>query len=150
MGQKGEIPKELEQQILKWNPSAPHYSCQFEPTGLFDLNKGCSASVDSLKGKKVILFSGIGRPESFEQTCQTLGLNVTESFRFADHHYFSKKELTKVWAQASVKLVDAVLTTEKDLFRLPPDFSNESPPLFILQISARSPSLDISQILPNK
>jgi len=147
--QNEEIPRELKEQILKQNRLAPHYSCHFEPTGFMDLNKGSLNSIDSLKGSKVFLFSGIGRPESFEATCQSLGLHITGSLRFADHHYFSKGELNKVLAQAKEKGADAILTTEKDLFRLPSDFSFESPPLFILQISAHAPSLEISQILPH-
>jgi len=50
----------------------------------------------SLKGKKVIAFAGIGRPEKFFDTLKGIGAKIIKSYSFADHHPFTDKEIKKM------------------------------------------------------
>lgn len=69
--------------------------------------------------RKVHLLSGIAKPERFFQTAKNAGFECVGVSVFRDHHNFSKKELRQVFAEASVNHAEAVLTTEKDLVRMP-------------------------------
>lgn len=71
-----------------------------------------------------VAFAGIGRPEKFFETLQTLGLEVRDAVPFPDHHTFSKADLGYLKQLASDR--DATLvTTEKDYVRLPAEFRNK-------------------------
>lgn len=68
-------------------------------------------------GRRVFAFAGIGQPEKFIQSLKEAGAIVTGRQDFPDHHPYSQAEIAALRRQAG----DAMLvTTEKDLVRLPP------------------------------
>jgi tetraacyldisaccharide 4'-kinase len=71
-----------------------------------------------LKGKKVLAFSGLARPESFRKTLLSLGAQIIEFETFPDHYWYNPKDASKLWARAAELRVDALVTTEKDLVRM--------------------------------
>lgn len=76
------------------------------------------ADPESLKGKKVLAFAGIARPEAFKRTLLDLGA-VLAGFRgFGDHHRFSAKEIHDLMAWKERTGADCLITTEKDWVRL--------------------------------
>lgn len=80
-----------------------------------------SQSSVKLKGKRVMAFAGIGRPEKFYLTLQELGCELAGMVSYADHHHFSDTELSDLRKRAQE--ADAMLvTTAKDAVRLPEDF----------------------------
>lgn len=80
------------------------------------------------KGKKVIGFTGIGRPEKFRQTLLSIGVKLKEFVPFADHHFFNLHDITRLLNLA--KKHDAQLvTTDKDWGRLPLGYQNMVAPI---------------------
>lgn len=78
------------------------------------------AAVDQAdwSGRRVVAFAGIGRPEKFFDTLDTIGCEVVASHAFADHHAYSHSEIARICAEADAG--DATpITTEKDAVRLP-------------------------------
>jgi len=75
------------------------------------------ASVNSLRGERVLAFAGIGDPARFFGTLKASGVEVVRSRAFADHHAFSKAELDSLIAEAAREAL-ILVTTEKDLARL--------------------------------
>jgi tetraacyldisaccharide 4'-kinase len=73
-----------------------------------------------LKGRKVVAFAGIGRPEKFFATLREIGAEVTECVGFPDHHPFTAGEIAALAARAA-GLNAQLVTTVKDLTRLPAD-----------------------------
>ncbi len=78
-------------------------------------------SMRVLKGKRLVAFAGIGRPEKFFQTLESLrpehGLDLVARRSFADHHPYSKEDLQAL--QQLARQHDAQLvTTQKDMVRL--------------------------------
>lgn len=71
-----------------------------------------------LKGKKVLGFAGIGRPEKFRRTLEDLGATVAGWRGFADHHPFTTRDVENILNEAREKDAIAV-TTAKDAVRLP-------------------------------
>lgn len=136
-----EVSKKIKNDLKRWNPGAESVFCETKPECLVDILSGEKKPLDILKEKPVFLFSGIGRPESFERTARSLKMKVRGTARFADHHYFSLEEMKALKRHAIEKGVSAVVTTEKDALRLPSGFGFETVPAYFLKISIVSPEL---------
>ncbi len=70
-----------------------------------------------LRGRRVLAFAGIGRPEKFFATLEACGAEVAAREPYADHHPFTVHEIDAIASRASR---DGLLpvTTEKDLVRI--------------------------------
>lgn len=75
-------------------------------------------------GTRFIAFAGIGRPGKFFATLETLGANVVATHAFPDHAPYTDAILQRLKAEATAKSAQLV-TTEKDMARLPSDFRRE-------------------------
>ena len=73
---------------------------------------------DSLRGKPVYAFAGIGRPEKFFATLRDMGAILAGTRDFPDHHTYSDAETGELIAAARQAAAIPV-TTEKDAVRLP-------------------------------
>jgi tetraacyldisaccharide 4'-kinase len=74
--------------------------------------------VPDLKGRRVVGFAGIGRPEKFFKSLRAFGAEIIATKRFADHHVYKLSEIARLKAKA--RTADALLiTTEKDYVRMP-------------------------------
>jgi len=105
--------------LSKLNPQAAIIESTHDPKGFYDINNPDKLfSVESLKGKTVSLFSGIGDPDSFEDLIVSLGLNIGLAYRFCDHHNYTEKDLDKIIRDSRGKGIDIIITTEKDAARL--------------------------------
>lgn len=71
---------------------------------------------DSLRGKRVMAFSGIGSHGGFVASLRAEGVDVVAEERFRDHHIYSGKDLDGILEAAAG--TDACITTEKDMVRL--------------------------------
>jgi len=65
-----------------------------------------------LRGEKVVLFSGIARPASFEESAAEFGLDPEVSFRFDDHHSYSADDIRGMIDECGSASV--FVTTAKD------------------------------------
>ena len=72
---------------------------------------------EAIKGKKLLAFSGIGRPEKFFATLREMGGEICASRSFADHHFYSENEIRKLTEEAESHNAQLV-TTEKDFVRI--------------------------------
>jgi tetraacyldisaccharide 4'-kinase len=75
------------------------------------------ASLEKLKGQRVLAFAGIGDPQRFFRTLRAAGIEVAQAHGFADHHPFSQAEIESLIEEAKADALTLV-TTEKDLARL--------------------------------
>jgi tetraacyldisaccharide 4'-kinase len=70
-----------------------------------------------LKGKAVLAFAGIGRPQKFAGTLKALGADVVRLAAFPDHHVFTAAEARALLDEAARDDL-LLVTTEKDFARL--------------------------------
>jgi len=75
-------------------------------------------STDSLKGKPVLVFSGIGNPQSFEETICWLGASISEALRFSDHYDYRQADLDNIIRLAKEKNIGTIITTGKDAVKV--------------------------------
>jgi tetraacyldisaccharide 4'-kinase len=72
----------------------------------------------NLTDQRVIAFAGIGRPEKFFASAETLGAHLVAKIPFPDHHVYTEQDAKNLLAQAKSQNA-LLLTTTKDLVKLP-------------------------------
>ena len=85
-----------------------------------------------IKGKRVLLFSGLANPLNFEKTVISLEPSYIERVDFMDHHNFKKKDIELIQRRADSMKAAFIIMTEKDLVKLPLDMDLEN--FFVLKI----------------
>lgn len=105
--------------LKRINPVAAIIESYHEPLGFYRLGRSDELlNIDALKDKSVTLFCGIGDPASFENLIARCGIRIGLSFRFSDHHHYTRKDLEKIVGSSRDKNIDTIVTTEKDAARL--------------------------------
>ena len=79
-----------------------------------------SEAAAALKGKKVLAFAGIGRPQKFFETLKAVGAEILETRSFGDHHRFTADEARELLDAAKARGA-LLVTTEKDAARMQGD-----------------------------
>jgi tetraacyldisaccharide 4'-kinase len=121
----GEPDEELEAMIRKYKPDTELIECTHQPKYLKQVFGKEQWDLDWLRGKRVVSFSGIATPESFEAFLRTLGAEIVHNKRFLDHHRFTQHELEELFSTAQDVAADVVVTTEKDAVRIDPAMVDE-------------------------
>ena len=85
-----------------------------------------------VKGKKLLIFSGLANPLNFEKTVISLAPAYIERLDFKDHHNFKSKDIALIRKKAEKMDADYILTTEKDLVKLPDNLNISN--LYVLKI----------------
>ncbi len=129
--------------LRKYNHTAPVVESTHSPKCFFEIEdwykRGLRCSridLDNVKGRKVLAFSAIGNPSSFEQTIIDVGAGSIESVRYPDHHNYSMAEMQSIMQKAVDSGACALITTEKDAVKIPAEFihSDRPLPVYILSI----------------
>ncbi len=68
--------------------------------------------------RRVVAIAGIARPERFFSTITSLGWEMTRRMAFADHHWFTRKDVAAIHEAVQTTGAAGVITTEKDAVRL--------------------------------
>ena len=131
----------LRETIARYNNQAPiaesiHKPQNFVEIGEWYNNAGRQIALESLQGKKVIVFSAIGNPVSFEQTVVSMGVTLLEAVRYPDHHDYGMSEMQYISDRAKELNAVAVITTTKDAVKIPMEFiySDRKMPLYVLNM----------------
>ena len=95
---------------------------------------------EQISGRSVVAMAGIGRPEKFFATLQSIGARIERKAAFGDHHRYTVHELQtlKRFAANSGALL---VTTEKDFVRLDADSRKGIVPVSISAHFADDPNL---------
>ena len=120
------IKKYLKKKLGKEVSTAKH-----GVTSLCDL-KGNQKPLFWIKGKRVLLFSGLANPLNFEKTVISLEPAYIERVDFMDHHNFKKKDIELIQKRAQNMNASFIIMTEKDLVKLPTDVPMDN--FFVLKI----------------
>ncbi|MCX5619277.1 MULTISPECIES: tetraacyldisaccharide 4'-kinase [Bombella] len=77
-----------------------------------------SPAIHQLKGRNIIAFAGIGRPEKFFTMLREANLTILRTLSFPNHHIYSERDLQHL-AQLTHTPNTVLVTTEKDNVKLP-------------------------------
>ena len=118
-GGSGQDTAGLTARLKQLNPRALIVESKHDPKGFSNLNKPDEIlNIDSFKGISTVVFSGIGNPQAFESAVSSLGVNIAEALRFADHHDYTQADLDGIIKSARGRNADTIITTEKDAVKI--------------------------------
>ena len=83
-----------------------------------------------------VAFCGIGRPESFKQSLEEIGIRVDSMIAFHDHHWYSPSELRRIVSEQEKWNAEFIITTEKDFVRISQAEFFEKFPFFYIEVEA--------------
>jgi len=106
-----------------------------EPRGL-RTSGGREFPLDAIRGRRVVACCGIGNPGAFRRTLEGLGANPVEFRAFPDHHAYAAADAADLEARATAAEAEFVVTTLKDLVKLPHETLG-GVPLVAVEISLR-------------
>jgi tetraacyldisaccharide 4'-kinase len=132
----GQRDTELEALIQEHNPGVDVIECAHRPQYLqrFDAGPGTDTGrvpLTWLKGRRVVAFSGIATPESFEKFLRDLGVMLMARERFLDHYRYAEEDLVELFALAKRTGAECLVTTEKDAVRLPASLTYPLPVYYL-------------------
>jgi tetraacyldisaccharide 4'-kinase len=110
----------------RW-PNTPVATTEHRPTELVG-GDGQTALVETLAGRSVGAFCGIGNPTAFRCTLEGMGATVVNLRQFPDHHDYTRADVDDLVRWAATLPADAVIaTTQKDWVKLRvPDLAGRS------------------------
>jgi tetraacyldisaccharide 4'-kinase len=117
----------ISERLRRYNPTAPVFRTRLVTRCWRDYSSG--RHIQNLAGRRVGAFCGLGNPENFWRTLESLGLEVVFRWTFPDHHLYKPFELQRVAHQAIVQGADILVTTEKDRVNCPSHLESAIHPL---------------------
>jgi tetraacyldisaccharide 4'-kinase len=109
----------LLRQIGKYCASDEIVEVAFKPTRLVDIHWN-PHPLTTIRGKKLLVFCGIGNPEGFRRTISDLGGAFAPLRQFPDHHHYEQPDFQTLQAQAMAEQAEYAVTTQKDLVKIRP------------------------------
>ena len=147
------LKRELAHQSVFYSVHSPYIHRVILPaeTDKTASDKKNSETLDFLKDKCAVAFSGIAHNTHFRQSLEDLSLKIAKFTGFPDHHAYSKNDLKALIEGGSKETNDFFITTEKDFVRLPRDFSWPRPLVTIgVEIAIQNGEKDFERFLLNR
>ena len=79
---------------------------------------GGSEAIETLEGRSVVAFCGLGNPEGFRRTLLGLRADLRDFRSFPDHHPYDRGDVASLIAWARSSGASLALTTQKDSVKL--------------------------------
>jgi len=133
----GVPPPSLLRALERQHSDVPVFHAAIAPRG-FAASSGEAAGIAALRSFSAYAFAGIARPERLEEDLGALGVRLAGVRHFPDHHPYRARDLDEIAAASRACGAEVLVTTEKDLVRLPA-LPPGSPPLFALSIGVTFP-----------
>ena len=103
----GENVTEIKKIIKKYSPTIKIFETSYQVINMDEFEKN----------KKYLVFSGIGNPNTFENTLIKNNLKIAKHLKFPDHHKYNQRDIDEIRFKAK-NLNTKILTTEKDFVKL--------------------------------
>ena len=117
--ESGELARHLVRELAPYGFRGPAFSApaRFEAPR-WAAGGGAAAGEPLPPGSRVLLVSGVARPESFLRAVRGFDVTVTGELRFPDHHPYPEASLEGIRGAFAEQGARAVLTTSKDRVKL--------------------------------
>lgn len=116
----------IRKRVAELAPRAAWCEAAHVASGLINA-AGQRESVESLAGRRIAAFCGIGNPAAFRRTLESAGGEIAWWREFPDHHAFSAEDREEIASGARAAGADLVVATRKDLVKLPVERIGERP-----------------------
>ncbi len=112
-----EVREQIQSQVQAWAGHAAWIEVAHQPVALRN-HAGLEQTLDSLPGKRIAAFCGIGNPAGFRHSLASQGFDLVGLREFPDHHAFDRNDLESLGRWIQPLDVDAVICTHKDLVKI--------------------------------
>jgi len=119
-----------------WKGKLPVFRGIHQPQALISRNGGQEKELRFLAGKRICAFAGIGAPERFRRTLESLGAAIVAFLVYPDHHRYTSSDLDVIEQAAKKVQAEMIVTTEKDEIKLMP-LDKRVLPCYALRIEMR-------------
>jgi tetraacyldisaccharide 4'-kinase len=116
----------IEARVARYAKQALWIEIEHRPQQLVG-SDGRMAPLETIAGRPVAAFCGIGNPGGFRRTLASVGAQVLDLREFADHHAYSRDDVAVLAGWVESLDVDAVVCTAKDLVKLRLDRIGDRP-----------------------
>lgn len=130
----GLTPEERERlvgRVRKLKPGIAVAEARHVPVRLRDHHTGAELPLGFLEGKSWLGLSGLGQPESFENSLRELGVDAAVPARFPDHHTYTEPDLRSAVTRVREAGLSGIVTTEKDAVKIPAGWLADCPCLVL-------------------
>jgi tetraacyldisaccharide 4'-kinase len=124
----------LKRKLNILNPKAEIIETNHIPKFLNDVYSGNKRDLTWIAGKNIVCVSGIANPEGFERALIDLGANIVSTYRFPDHHKYSKEQIIEIIKCSHMQNAHALITTEKDAVRFPKIETSKEFPFYYMRV----------------
>jgi len=114
----------IEKALRKHTGNTPIVGTELAPCHYYDLN---DKEIETIKGKRIGLFCGLGYPDQFRRTAQKEGAIIVDECLLPDHLSPSQDTLKQFSDRCLEKGADFLLCTEKDRVKLPLEWNGSLP-----------------------
>jgi tetraacyldisaccharide 4'-kinase len=114
--QNGDTP--IKQKMKENFPHARIYAYKVKNQGFYSSKETNLHPIEQLEHKSLLALSGIARPKRFLSLLEKEGLIPASVLQFPDHHAYPPSSIKKISREIKRIEAEAILTTEKDYFKL--------------------------------
>jgi tetraacyldisaccharide 4'-kinase len=107
----------IRREIARIHPQCGIAEAIFPPVRLIN-SAGSAAALESLSGRSIALFCGIGNPSAFRASLEKRGWQVADVRFFPDHHIYTRADIEDLGRLCRELPIDAVVCTQKDLVKI--------------------------------
>ncbi len=107
---------------------------RFAPRALKGISDDAAPPLSAIRGKRALIFSGVGNPNQFRRMADKLGVHVVDECVFRDHVAYTPSRLGEIARRVEQSHPDVALTTEKDLVKVRSRWS-PAVPVFAVSIA---------------
>lgn len=122
----------LRRQLAVLSGDKPILESQHRPVVVRSLWNKKKHDPDWLRGRSVYAFCGLGNPEAFRRSLESLGADLVKFRAFPDHHAYGPADVRLLNLEAQEFMAEMFVTTEKDSTKLHPEGFER--PLAILRV----------------
>jgi tetraacyldisaccharide 4'-kinase len=110
------------------------FTYRVDKQGFYSSGEKSSYPIEHLRHKRLLVLSGIAHPKRFLSLLKKEGLEPASVLQFPDHHAYPPSSIEKIFREFRRIEAEAVLTTEKDHFKLTDLQKELNMPVFYIRI----------------
>lgn len=137
----------IESHLRRYNTAAPIFHASHKLTSLVDASD-TSQPIETLRGKRVFAFCGIGSPQAFFTALRS-HTDLVGEHAFPDHAAYARDDIAALASAAKTSGADLLVTTEKDWSKLKslPEANASIPPIARVDMDIRFRADDGERLL---
>ncbi len=126
-----------EKRIQKMSLKTHLFAYSVFSKGLFNIKNRIFEPLPRVERKKVLVLSGIARPERFFSLLEEQGIKHCYALKFPDHFAYPRSSVKKIMDVYNRHKADMIITTEKDSVKLQGIKDFDSIPVYYLKIGLK-------------